>query len=161
MAPSQSPHPLHSALDFVARMCIDENFLDEAERMLAFLDMAGISDYCSGLLRVWARSQRGQLRDALRECSELHETYPDSSDVTALLAVLRFACGEPAWRPLAERLMERPTCRAESRQVAASLLDGSFGKKDAKASAPEPAGTEQAAPDADFEFAQAGYLLRG
>jgi hypothetical protein len=153
---------MHRALDCVARMCIDENFLDEAERMLAFLEMAGVSAYTSGLLNVWARSQRGELRDALRQCSAMHESYPDSSDVAALLAVLRFACGESTWRPLCERLMEWPTCRAESRQVAASLLDGSFGRKDAQASAAEPAiAAAEPAPMAGFDFAHATHYLRG
>ena len=155
--------PLHQALDHVARMCIDENFLDEAERLLAFLEMAGISPYTAGLLRIWARSQRGELRDALRDCNVMIEAYPDSSDVLALMAVLRFACGEHNWRALCERLMDRPDCRPESRQVAASLLDGSFGsKKPQEGLTAEAVTTDPASPQSSsFDFAQAAYFLRG
>lgn len=154
--------PVHQALDHVARMCIDENFLDEAERLLAFLEMAGISPYTAGLLRIWARSQRGELREALRNCNEMIEAYPDSSDVLALMAVLRFACGEQTWRTLCERLMDMPGCRAESRQVAASLLDGSFGRKNPAAQAAvETAEPAAATHSSTFDFTQASHYLRG
>jgi hypothetical protein len=154
--------PVHQALDHVARMCIDENFLDEAERLLAFLEMADISPYTAGLLRIWARSQRGLLRDALRNCNEMIEAYPDSSDVLALMAVLRFACGEHNWRALCERLMEMPGCRPESRQVAASLLDGTFGRKNPLTPvAAEPVEAAAATTTSTFDYAQASHYLRG
>ena len=159
--------PIHEALDHVARMCIDENFLEEAERLLFFLEMMGISPFTVGLLRVWARSQRGDLRDALRHCNEMSEAYPDAPDVMSLQAVLRYACGDANWRNVCERILEMPDCRPEGKQLAASLLDGSFGRKkpapkaEAEADVGGPAAPATQVPSSTFDFAQAAHYLRG
>lgn len=153
------PDPIHTALDHVARMCIDEGFLEEAEQLLVFLEMARLSPYTSGLLRIWARSQRGDLRDALRSCNDMLQRYPDASDVLALMAVLGFACGEISWRATCERLIEMPDCRPESRQVAMSLLDGTFGRK--KPAAEVPAEAPAAAQTTAYDVAQSYQFLRG
>jgi hypothetical protein len=163
-------HPIHQALDHVARMCIDENFLEEAERLLVFLEMINISPFTLGLLRVWARSQRGDLRDALRHCNEMLEAYPNAPDVLSLLVVLRYACGDGGWRSVCEQLLEMPQCRPEGRQLAASLLDGSFGRKKPSAAAQAAETASAVATKADsagqtdsntFDPAQAAYYLRG
>ncbi len=157
--------PMHIAIKYVAGVCIDENFLDEAESMLVFLDMVRIAPRTVGLLHVWTRSQRGDLREALRRCNELSELYPDAEEFQPLLAVLRYAGGEPTWRVVCDRLVDSVTASAESKQLARSLLDGTFGKKkgqqgaasSAADSAPDNA---DEAPAEAFDFAAHGSFMR-
>jgi hypothetical protein len=154
-------HPIHEALDHVARTCIDENFVEEAECMLFFLEQINMSPLMLGMLRVWVRSQRGDLREALRLCDELLHTFPDTPDVMALLAVLKYACGEPSWRAVCERVLEIPSCRPEGRQLAESLLDGSFGRKKPT---PEPEPVALVQPEkaaiSSFDFNHSMSFLR-
>jgi hypothetical protein len=58
--------------------------------------------------------------------------------------------------------VEMPDCRPESRQVAASMLDGSFGRKKTPSSE-APSVTEPAteAMSSSFDYAQATHYLRG
>lgn len=162
---AQAPHdPLHVALKYVAGVCIDENLLEEAESMLVFLEMVQVAPRTVGLLQVWTRSQRGDLREALRRCNELAEFYPDAEEFQPLLAVLRYAGGEPTWRAVCDRLIESPSASAESKRLAASLLDGSFGRKKPPHAA---ADTDPAEPEPEttavepFDFAAHGSFMRG
>jgi hypothetical protein len=135
---------LHVALKYVAAACIDENMLAQAETMAAFLELVKVAPRTVGLVQVWTLSQRGHLRDALRHCEELSENYPDAPEFQPLLAVLRYACNEPMWRAVCDRLLASADSSAESKRLATSLIEGTFGKKppeepDAAAEAPEPA----------------------
>jgi hypothetical protein len=154
--------PLHIALKYVAGVCIDENFLEEAESMLVFLDMVRIAPRTVGLLHVWTRSQRGDVREALRRCNELNEFHPDAEEFLPLLAVLRYAANEPTWRAVCDRLVDSATASAESKQLARSLLDGSFGKKkpQSAAAATDAADTAQATPAEAFDYAAHGSFMR-
>jgi Bacterial type III secretion protein (HrpB1_HrpK) len=161
MDTEQSHSPLCIALKYVAGACIDENLLDEAETMLLYLEMARIAPRTVGLLHVWTRSQRGDLSEALRRCNELSEQYPEAEEFEPLLAVLRYASGEPSWRAVCERLVASPTASAASKRLANSLLEGTFGKpKQAEAAEPEaPAAVGAASVDA-YDFASQGVFMR-
>jgi hypothetical protein len=102
------------------------------------------------------------LRGALRHCEQLSEQYPESEEFLPLIAVLRFAGGDGAWKLACERIIESTTSSAESRALAASLLDGSFGrKKDGPAAAIEPDdGTRRDACDLPFDFMAHGGFMR-
>lgn len=160
---TERPHdPLHVALKYVAGVCIDENLLEEAESMLVFLDMIGIAPRTVGLLHVWTRSQRGDLREALRRCTELNDQYPDADEFLSLLAVLRYACGEPTWSGVCDRILASPGTSKESKDLAASLLDGTFGRKKAsKDAAPAEAGEDGTQGSVEpFDFAAHGSFMR-
>jgi hypothetical protein len=161
MDTEQGHPPLCIALKYVAGACIDENLLDEAESMLVYLEMVRIAPRTVGLLHVWTRSQRGDLREALRRCNELSELYPEAEEFEPLLAVLRYASGEPSWRAVCERLVASSTASAASKRLATSLLEGSFGKpKTAEAAEPEAEAAAAPAPAESFDYASHGAFMR-
>jgi hypothetical protein len=155
--------PLHVALKYVSGACIDENFLEEAEAMMVFLEMVRVAPRTVGLLSVWTRSQRGDLREALRRCNELSEIYPEAEEFEPLLAVLRYAAGEPTWRAVCDRLVASHTANAESKKLAASLLDGSFGRPKAPQGHAEeeaPASAQAGPAVESYDFALHGGFMR-
>lgn len=154
--------PMHVALKYVAGVCIDENLLEQAESLLVFLEMVNVAPRTVGLLHVWTRSQRGDLREALRRCNELSEIYPDAEEFQPLLAVLRYAGGEPTWRVVCDRLVESRTASADSKRLAASLLDGTFGrKKPAQGPAAEEETADSGEPGTErFDYAAQGGFMR-
>jgi hypothetical protein len=121
--------PIQVALKYVASCCIDEGMLQEAETMTDFLDLSNVAPRTVGLLRIWILSQKGHLRESLQRCEELSTSYPEAEEYRPLLAVLRYANGVPTWNAACNELLESPGAKPESRVLAQSLLDGSFGKK--------------------------------
>ena len=161
MSTEQTHSPVCIALKYVAGACIDENLLEEAEAMLLYLEMVRIAPRTVGLLHVWTRSQRGELSEALRRCNELSEQYPEAEEFEPLLAVLRYARGEPSWRAVCERLMESTTASAASKRLASSLLEGTFGKpKPAEAAEPDEAQTDTKHVMDKFDFSSQGGFMR-
>lgn len=121
--------PVQIALKYVASCCIDEDLLQEAETMTSFLDLSNVAPRTVGLLQIWILSQRGFLRESLQRCEELSAAYPDAEEFRPLLCVLRYANGIPTWNAACNELLESSRAKPESRALALSLLDGSFGKK--------------------------------
>jgi hypothetical protein len=157
MQTEATPDPLHVALKYLAATCIDEGLTDDAEALAQFLDLIRIAPRTVGLLQVWTLSQRGMLREALRQCEELAHLYPDAEEFQPVLAVLRYAGNDPTWRGVCDRLLESETTTPESKRLASSLLEGTFGTKkpsdEPAAEAPPP----QPEPAIDFA-AMGGYM---
>ena len=127
--------PMHIALKYVAATCIDEGLTEDAEALARFLELIALAPRTVGLLQTWLLSQKGQLREALRHCEELVYQFPEAEEFQPVLAVLRYACQDPNWRVVCATLIESETTSPESKRLAHSLLDGTFGN-------PAPAETE-------------------
>lgn len=142
--------PLHVALKYIAAACIDEGLLEEAESMARYLELVNVSPRTVGLLQVWTLSQRGHLAEALRTCEVLTTNHPEADEFQPLLAVLRYACADPRWQAVCERLLESPTASADSKRLANSLIDRTFGVKSQPFESTSDAGAAVAEPDIDF-----------
>jgi hypothetical protein len=129
MDANENISPLQVALKYVASCCIDEGMMPEAEAMTDYLDLSNIAPRTVGLLRIWILSQKGFMRESLQRCEELSLSYPDTEEFRPLLAVLRYANHVPTWNATCNELLESPSAAPKSRQLAQSLLDGSFGKQ--------------------------------
>jgi hypothetical protein len=143
MNTDESFEPIQVALKYVASCCIDEDLLQEAETMTDYLDLSDVAPRTVGLLRIWILSQKGFLRESLQRCEELSAFYPDAEEFRPLLCVLRYANGVPTWNAACNELLESAHAKPESRTLAKSLLDGSFGK--AKSPSQQKAGADNAA----------------
>ncbi len=126
---NESFAPIQIAMKYVASCCIDEGMLQEAEIMTDFLDLSNLAPRTVGLLRIWILSQKGFLKEGLQRCEDLSTAYPEAPEFQPLLAVLRYANGVPTWNAACNQLLESPIAKPESRRLAQSLLDGTFGKK--------------------------------
>jgi hypothetical protein len=151
--------PLYVAMKYVAGTCIDEGLTQDAEALASFLDLIRIAPRTVGLLQVWTLSQRGLLSEALRQCEELVNLYPDADEFQPVLAVLRYAGNDRTWRSVCERLLESESATPESKRLASSLLDGTFGTKKPSA---EAEADEEPAPAAEpaIDYAAMGGYMR-
>ena len=138
--------PIHVALKFLAVGCIDEMLVDEAEALVAFLEPLNVAPRRVSLVHVWSLTERHRMREALRRCQEQVEKMPEAEEFQPLLGLLLFFNNEPDWRQVCERVLDSPTTLPDSKRLASSLLDGSFGKKKSGAE-------EQAAATADADAA--------
>lgn len=153
--------PILSALKYLAGACIDEDFLEEAEALHAYLDMARFAPQMTGLVHVWIRTQRGDWPEALRLCNALCEKHPDVEDFKPMLLILRYCNADPSWRGLCERQIASPTATEASKRLAASMLDGTFGTPKAADAAEPPEQNEEksSAPADAFDYAaNFGYM---
>jgi hypothetical protein len=121
--------PIHVALKFLAVGCIEEMLVDDAEALVAFLEPLNVAPRGVSLVHVWSLSERHRMREALRRCLEQTEKMPEAEEFQPLLGLLLFFNNEPGWQAVCERVMDSPTAPADGKRLAASLLDGSFGKK--------------------------------
>jgi hypothetical protein len=148
--------PLHVAMKYIAAACIDESMIEEAETIARFLELSRIAPRTVGLVQVWINSQKGHLREASRQCEELMAEFPGADEFVPVGAILRYACKDPRWRVLCTELIESATATEETKRLAASLLDGSFGT--AAADADQPAAAERVEPA--FDFAEMSSYMR-
>jgi hypothetical protein len=152
-------NPIHVALKYLAVGCIDELLVDEAEALVAFLEPLNVAPRGVSLVSVWSLCERHQFREALRRCQEQIAKMPEAEEFQPLLGMLLNFNNEPDWRAVCERLTTSPTASNDAKHLAASLLDGSFGKKEANDTA---AKTKDAAVSAQpaVDYALFGSFMR-
>ncbi len=157
---SPDADPVHVALKYLAIGCIDENLVDEAEALVAFLEPLGVAPHNVALVQIWALSERHHLREALRRCEEQVEQTPLAEEFQSLLGLLRYLNNEPSWRPVCERLVDSPTALPDSKRLAASLLDGSFAKAKPKSDVASTTGAVAEAPAPAIDYTAFGAYMR-
>ncbi len=153
--------PIHVALKFLAVGCIEEMLVDEAEALVAFLEPLNVAPRGVSLVHVWSLSERHRMREALRRCQEQAEKMPDAEEFQPLLGLLLFFNNEPSWRAACDRVVDSPTATPEGKRLAASLLDGTFGKK--KGGADDTAAAVKSAAltaQAPIDYAALGAYMR-